>query len=48
MYEMKIVSYERYLRKKSAKDSEAANLLYKYELTVFTDSEEEEVEEEDE
>jgi uncharacterized membrane protein len=36
--EMKIVCYERYLQKKAVKDQEAATLLYKYQQTVFSDS----------
>ena len=38
---MKIVCYERYLQKKAAKDKEAATLLYKYQQTVFSESDEE-------
>ena len=39
---MKIVCYERYLQKKAVKDQEAATLLYKYQQTVFSDSDDEE------
>ena len=39
---MKIVCYERYLQKKAGKDKEAATLLYKYQQTVFSDSDEDE------